>query len=161
MKSLRHSSQQKLFIPKPGQTDFTFVRWAPVINCVLRYRGKLLVVQRSATLNFYPGYWNGVSGFLDDHRSLREKVADELREELGIKKTSIKAIRLGVVFDQEAPKYKKTWIVHPVLVDVSTDKVALDWEAQRYEWLPLSEIRHLRLLPGFDRVLDHLVPFMK
>ena len=148
------------FKPKPGQTDFTYARWAPVINCVLRHKGKLLVVQRSKALNFYPGYWNGISGFLDDQRSLTEKVADELREELCLAKSRIIRIHLGQIFDQEAPKYGKTWIVHPVLVDVSTSAIKLDWEGAGYRWLGLDEIKRLKLLPGFGRVLESLAPLM-
>ncbi len=144
------------FKPKQGQVDYTLARWAPVINCVLRYKNKLLVVQRNKDLNFYPGYWNGISGFLDDQKSLNQKVFEELKEELGIPKGKIKWIRLGEIFDQEAPKYKKTWIVHPVLVEVKTDKIKLDWEARNYKWLTLREIERLRLLPGFGEVLKNL-----
>ena len=150
------SKSMKKFQPKPGQVDFTNVRWAPVINCVLKYRNKILVVQRSRDLNFYPGYWNGISGFLDDKKSLTEKVAEELREELGIPKNKILKIKLGEIFDQEELKYKKTWIVHPVLVEVKTDKIKLDWEAKNYQWLSLNEIKKLKLLPGFNLVLNKL-----
>lgn len=145
--------KKQAFKPKPGQLDFTKARWAPVINCVVRYRGKILVVQRSEKLNFYPGYWNGISGFLDDQRSLEQKVKDELKEEIGMRTNNIKRIKLGAIFDQEEPKYKKTWIVHPVLVDVMTDNIKLDWEAQNYQWIKPREAKTLRLLPGFDRVL--------
>jgi isopentenyldiphosphate isomerase len=148
--------KKPLFKPKLGQLDYTNARWAPVINCVVKYRNKLLVVQRSKELNFYPGYWNGISGFLDDQRSLRQKVYDELREELGISKVKIKKIQIGEIFDQEEPKYKKTWIVHPVFVEVKTDKVKLDWEAKNYKWITLKEIKKLKLLPGFDEVLKRL-----
>ncbi|QQR78974.1 MAG: NUDIX domain-containing protein [Candidatus Moraniibacteriota bacterium] len=141
------------FRPKPGQVDFTGIRYCPVINCVVKYGRKILVVQRSSGMRLYPGYWNGVSGFLDDQRSLEEKVRDELGEELGIRKKNILAIRLGQIFHQEAPKYQKTWIVHPVLVTVDTDVVTLDWEAQNYRWLMLKDVKQLKLLPGFDRVL--------
>jgi isopentenyldiphosphate isomerase len=149
-----------IFKPKAGQTDYTNIRWAPVINCVLKYKDRILVVQRSEKLNFYPGYWNGISGFLDDQRDLMEKVSDELNEELGIPKTKIKKIRLGEIFDQNEPKYNKTWIVHPVLVNVSTDKVKIDWEAKNYRWLTLREVRKLKLLPGFDKVIKHLSSMM-
>ncbi len=149
------------FKPKPGQVDYTKARWAPVINCVLKYKDKLLVVQRSKELKFYPGYWNGISGFLDDKRSLYDKVANEIREELGISKSKIKQIRLGEIFDQEEPKYKKTWIVHPVLVEVKTDKVQLDWEAKSYKWATLQEIKRLNLLPGFDDVLKRLSSWIR
>ncbi|TSC78569.1 MAG: NUDIX hydrolase [Parcubacteria group bacterium Gr01-1014_29] len=141
---------------KSGQIDFTHARWAPVVNCVLSYKGKILLVQRSSTLNFYPGYWNGVSGFLDDHRSLQEKVVDEVGEEVGIPKTKIKSIVCGEIFHQDAPKYKKTWIVHPVLVEVATDDVTLDWEAGAYKWVTVRDAKHLKLMPGFKRVLEKL-----
>ncbi len=148
--------KQPKFIPKPGQTDFTNIRWAPVINCVLKYKDKILVVQRSETMRLYPKYWNGLSGFLDDSKSLNEKVYQELKEEVGLSKKHIISIKLGQIFDQDEPKYKKTWIVHPILVEVDTDKVKLDWEAQNYTWLSLKEVKKLNLLPGFDLVLKAL-----
>lgn len=144
------------FKAKSGQIDFTKARWAPVINCVVKYKDKILVVQRSKKLNFYPGYWNGISGFLDDKRSLEQKVKDELKEELGIVKKYILRIRLGEIFDEEAPEYKKIWIVHPVLVDIATDKIKLDWEAVNYKWIEPKEAKKLKLLPGFDEVLKKL-----
>lgn len=145
--------KQPKFKPRPGQVDFTNVRYCPVINCIVKYKSKILVVQRSAHMRLYPNYWNGISGFLDDKRSLEEKVRDELREELGIKQRYIVSIRLGQIFDQEAPKYQKTWIVHPVLVTVSTDQITLNWEAQNYRWLRPKEVITYQLLPGFDQVL--------
>lgn len=147
---------KKRFKPKRRQVDFSKVRWAPVINCVVKYGDKTLIVQRSKNLHFYPGYWNGVSGFLDDGRSLEKKVADELKEELRIPKNKIKQIKLGGIFDQEEPKYGKTWIVHPVLVEVKTDKIKLDWEASNYKWLTFREAKKLKLVPGFDEVLKRV-----
>lgn len=151
---------EKRFKPKPGQTDFTNIRWAPVLNCVLEFKGKVLLVQRSSEMRLYPRYWNGISGFLDDNKSLREKVSQELREELGLSVRNILSISLGSIFDVEAPKYGKTWIVHPVLVKVNTDKVKLDWEAAKYRWVTLKEARKMKLLPSFDRVLDEIGPYL-
>lgn len=146
----------KKFKPKNGQIDYTNARWAPVINCLLKYGNKILIVQRSKKLNFYPGYWNGISGFLDDKRSLEEKIRDEIREELGIAKNKIKNIKLGEIFDQEEKKYKKTWIVHPVLVEIKTDEIRIDWEAEDHKWISIKEVKEFRLLPGFDKVLKNL-----
>ena len=144
---------EKAWKPKAGQIDYTNVRWAPVINCVVQHENKILLVQRSEKLGFYPGYWNGISGFLDDQRSLEEKVRDELREEAGITGNVITSIRLGAIFHQEDPKYGKTWIVHPVLVEVKAEKVILNWEARGYQWIAPEEAKTLNLLPGFDKVL--------
>lgn len=144
------------FKPKLGQTDYTKARWAPVINCVLQYGNKILIVERSRKLNFYPGYWNGISGFLDDAKSIEEKVEEELEEELGIGEENILQIHLGEIFDQDEPEYKKTWIVHPVLVEVKTDKIKLDWEAKNYKWIEPGEAKNFNLLPGFEMVLEKL-----
>lgn len=145
--------KERTFVPKPGQVDFTDIRYCPVMNCVVRYGRKILVVQRSSGMRLYPGYWNGISGFLDDRRSFEEKVRDEIGEEIGLNKKDILSIKIGKIFHQEAPKYKKTWIVHPVLVEVNTDQITLDWEAQDYQWISPKEAKTMKLLPNFDRVL--------
>jgi len=148
------------FKPKSGQIDYTNVRWAPVINCVLKYEDKILLVQRNKKMNFYPGYWTGISGFLDDQKSLVEKVKEELKEEAGISEKEIKKISLGEIFDKEESKYKKTWIVHPVLVEINTDKIKFDWETKSFKWLSLTDAKKLRLLPSFDFVLKKLTKFI-
>lgn len=148
--------KEKKFKPRKGQTDFTNIRWAPVLNCVLKYKNTILLVQRNKDMKLYPGYWNGISGFLDDNKGLEEKVYEELKEEIGLGKKAVVSIKLGQIFDQDEPKYKKTWIVHPVLVKVNTDKVKLDWEAQNYKWMSIKEAKKLKLLPGFEKVLESL-----
>ena len=147
---------EKKFTPKPGQVDYTNIRRAPVINCVLRYGDKILLVKRSAELRLYPNYWNGISGFLDDDRSVLEKVKDEIREETGIGEQDIISIKEGEILELEEPEYEKTWIVHPVLVDVKTDDVKLDWESQEYEWVNLAQLKDFELIPGFERVIKAL-----
>ncbi|MDP3964039.1 MAG: NUDIX domain-containing protein [bacterium] len=150
------ASSKSFFKPKHGQIDFSKSRWAPVVNCVVCFRKKILIVQRSRALRYYPGLWNGISGFLDDRKSLEEKALEELSEEVGLEKNQIVSFRRGEIFDQDAPRYSKTWIVHPVLVKVKTDEVRLDPEAQRYRWVSLTEARRLELVPGFDKVLKNL-----
>jgi len=148
--------KEKKFKAKRGQVDFTNIRWAPVINCVLKYKNKVLLVKRSEGLRLYPGCWNGVSGFLDDNKSLEEKIWEELREEVGLDKKNIISYKLGQIFIQEEEKYNKTWIVHPVLVTIDTDQILLDWEAQKHVWIKPSEIKNYKLLPGVDKVFKSL-----
>lgn len=144
------------FIPKPGQVDYTRVRYAPVVNSVVKFQDKILIVQRSADLNFYPGYWNGISGFLDDEKTLEEKVREEMREELGLIEDQIISVKQFGLFEQVEPEYNKVWIVHPVLVEVKTDEIKLDWEAQNFKWVTFAEAKTHNLLPGFDKVLEHV-----
>jgi ADP-ribose pyrophosphatase YjhB (NUDIX family) len=149
------------FIPKPGQVDFTQARYAPVINCVVKFKDKILIVQRSADLNFYPGVWNGISGFLDDTKTLEEKAKEEMREELDLQDSQIISIKPAGLFEQQEPNYNKVWIVHPALVEVNTDQIKLDWEAQNYKWVTLEEAKTHKLLPGFDKVLEAVEQIIK
>lgn len=108
-------------------------------------------------MNFYPGFWSGVSGFLDDERGVEEKVKEELREELGIGDRNIIEIIEGTVFEQEDLKYGRTWIVHPALVKVSADTVVPNWEIEDYRWIDPEEIESFELVPGFDTVVARLL----
>lgn len=146
-------SREPRFVPRQGQKDFTSVRCAPVLNCIVYHERRILLVHRSATLRFYPGFWNGISGFLDDGSSVVQKAKAELLEEVGIGPSEILSIEEGAVFTQEELHYQKTWIVHPVLVQVATTRISFNWEAQAFRWVSVPSARRLKLLPGFDRVL--------
>src|SRR3989338_7384240 len=146
--------QEPVFQPKSGQIDYTNIRRAPVINCVVKHDGKILLVQRSAGMKFYPSYWNGFSGFVDEGRSILQKAKDELREEVGIEEGRIVRMTEGTVFEYEEPLYDRVWVVHPVIAEVATDEITLDWEAQKYQWVTVPEARSFHLLPGFEKVLD-------
>lgn len=149
---LKEPMTESKFVPKPGQFDFTNVRYSPVVNTVVTSQGKILLVQRSVGMRLYPGYWNGISGFLDDSRSIEEKVTEELKEELGLKKEEILSLKRGEALIQEAPEYGKTWLVVPMLASISVETFVLNWEAQKAKWFKPSELKRLNLLPGFDMV---------
>ena len=148
------------FVPKTGQTDYTNIRYAPVINCVVVCDGKILLVKRNLHMRLYPNYWNGISGFLDDQQSITEKVHEELREELHLLPESIRLVTVMQPLLQEAAEYSKTWLIVPVRVEVATDQIELDWEAIEARWFAPEEVQGLRLLPGFSGVLEATIPDM-
>ena len=145
---------KRIFKPKPGQVDYTNIRWAPVINCVVKHGDKILIVKRNSKMKFYPGWWNGLGGFLDDDQSIEEKVKEEIWEEIGIKESDIISIKLGEIFDFDDPELKKTWIIHPVLAEVKTDKVSIDWEAEDYRWIKPAELADFEITPSFKRIVE-------
>ncbi len=154
---MKKISKEKKFKPKSGQTDYTNIRWAPVVNCVVMYRGKMLLVERSSRSFVYIQVIGTVfRDFSTTQKSLKEKVIEELREELGIRKNEVVSIRPGEVFNQDEPKYKKTWIVHPILVHVKTDTRFARLGSAKYKWVTLREAEKMKLLPGFDIVLQRI-----
>jgi NADH pyrophosphatase NudC (nudix superfamily) len=142
------------FVPKPGQTDYTDIRYCPVINCVVTHKGKVLLVHRSADLRLYPDTWNGISGFLDDAQDIEDKAREELLEEAHIEASQIASIKHGKVLIQDDQDYQKTWIVFPLLMRVNTDKFKLSWEAQDAQWFKPAEVTKLKLVPGFPEVFE-------
>lgn len=146
---------KKIFQPKKGQVDFTHARWVPVMVCAVQFRKKILLVRRSLEMNIYPGFWNGIGGYLDDKKTLFEKAKEELREEAGIRTKDILSFRAGKIFEVDDPKYKKTWIFHPVLVKVKNDVIRLDWEADAYRWVFVEDARRVpKMIPTYLIVID-------
>lgn len=142
------------FVPKTGQIDYTNVHHVPVVNCVVVYMGKILILYRSSEVGFYPNCWHGVAGFLDDKKSVVEKIREEIKEELGIREEQIVSINEGEILEKEAPEYVKTWIVHTAKAELSTNQVRLDWESSDFRWIYPNELRNYQVLPGFEKVVS-------
>lgn len=149
------------FIPKPGQTDYTNIRYAPTVNIVITYKGKIFCVKRSAEMRLYPNQWDWVCGFLDDSKSIEEKVYEELSEELGINPDDIASLTRGEPWIDEAPQYKKTWLIVPVLAKVKTDQFKLNWESQDSGWFTPKELEKLDLVPGSLKSAGRFFPELR
>lgn len=145
--------QKPKFIPKPGQIDYTDIRYAPVIACAIQCGDRILILRRSSNMKFYPGLWNGVGGFLDDKKDVKDKAYEELKEELNIKDKDVISIERGQIFDWDEPEYGKTYIIYPILVTLKTDKIKLDWEATEYKWIKPGQIENFKIVPSFGRTL--------
>lgn len=145
------------FVPRPGQVDYTDIRYAPVINAVVFNEGKLLLVQRSLEMRIYPGVWHCIGGFLDDSASIEEKVHEELAEEVGISADRIVSMERGVPILREDPDYGKTWITIPVRVEITGRDVALNWEANDAKWIDPADVTDFELMPGFSDVLAQIL----
>lgn len=151
------SNVEPPFVAKPGQVDFSDIRWCPVMNCVLVYQDKILIVKRSSGMRLHPNCWNGISGFLDDYQVLEDKVREEVREETGLVGEQLASIELRGVFVEDDVEFGKTWVVHAIKVEVTSPDITLDWEATEYKWIAPGELQQYDLLPGFAEVVDLVV----
>lgn len=146
------------FVPKPGQVDYTNIRYAPVLDVVVTRNGKILLAKRSDDRRLYPNYWANVAGFLDDQEDIETKAYEELSEELGIESSDVAAIKRGFVSLKEAPDINKTWLIVAVLATVKTDKFTLDWEASEARWFAPEDVHKLDLMPGTLEVIGQFFP---
>jgi len=144
--------EKHIFKLKPGQIDYTHKKIAPVINCIVKYNDKILILKRSKKLRFYPNVWNGVSGFLDDDKSIIEKAKEELKEEINVASKHIKQIIQAKQIIVNDPKTKK-WLITPVLVIITTNKIKTNWETQKYKWIKPEEIKKYKTTPKFPKII--------
>lgn len=152
---------QPQFVPKPGQVDYTNIRYAPTVNIVVTFKGKIFCVKRSSDMRLYPNYWDWICGFLDDSKSIEEKAHEEISEELGLQPNDIDSLTRGAPWIDEAPEYEKTWLVIPVLAKVKTDTFTLDWEASEGRWFNPRELHTLQMPPGSLQTVAQFFPELK
>jgi 8-oxo-dGTP pyrophosphatase MutT (NUDIX family) len=145
--------QESVFIPRPGQIDYTHATRVPVVDCVVEHEGKLLIMKRSSAMNHYPGVWHCIAGYLDDHKGPIDKAKEELAEEAGIEPDRVVEARVADPFEVVDSRLGKTWVVHPVFVRIATSEVALNWESEDYRWIDPSELSDYELLDGFEGAL--------
>ena len=72
-----------------------------------RMQGQGSPAARRSGLRSYPNHWCGISGYLDDDRSVEEKARQEMLEEVGIAADRILSMQRGVVLLQEAPQSRQ------------------------------------------------------
>lgn len=139
-----------------GRIDYRSSDTAPVTTIYVRSNGEILLLKRSDRVGAYPRKWNSVSGFLDHVRPLRDKVLEELREELQITEDNIHSILYGENY--RFTDQGKTWIVFPVLAELKQKpEIILDWEHTEYKWIKPEELKEFDIVPNLDKGLEHVL----
>jgi 8-oxo-dGTP pyrophosphatase MutT (NUDIX family) len=137
-----------------GRIDYTTSDLAPVVNCMLYHDKHVLLLRRSKRVGAEQGKWSGVDGYIDTLDPLGATVLKELREELGLADDDVDKIQIAKPYRSYDSKVKKTWIVYPVLVELTKPpNIRLDWEHTRYDWVRPDEVGRFDLLTGQERVL--------
>ena len=135
-----------------GRIDYTHADSAAVVNCFVMHDGRLLLLKRSDQVMVYPGKWNVVGGFLDEAVSVKQKVCEELSEELGIEKASIDRVEEHEMFEYGDRTASRTWFIFPTVVTLNSPDITLDWEHTEYRWIQPGEISKFDIVPGLDRL---------
>jgi 8-oxo-dGTP pyrophosphatase MutT (NUDIX family) len=120
-----------------------------VITVFLRYKSRILVLKRSDKVGSFPGYWAGVSGYIEKGESPYEAAVREIREETGIRgPTPVRGGKPFIVTDKG-----RGWLVHPFIFDSPTSEITLDWEHRGYRWIDAEELESLETVPGLKKAL--------
>lgn len=138
-------------------TDYTNARSAPVIVIYVKYRDKWLLVKRSDRHLTYQGMWSCLAGFVDDEKSMEEKVKFEIEEELGLKQTDIKQIKQGETYLFVDKTLDREWIRHLFFVEITNPNLNLSWEHSEYVWILADDVEKYETTPGFSDDLKKIV----
>lgn len=142
-----------------GRMDFSASASAPVLNVVVRGGEEILLLKRSRAVGAYQERWHVIGGYLDDRTPSTEKALRELEEETGIPRAAVGAVRAAEAFEIFDPDVGKTWVIHPVLLDLPEQPdVHLDWEHTEARWVRPQEVVQYDPLPGLAEALRRLLP---
>ncbi len=137
-----------------GRINFAGSDAATVVTIVLRYRDKILLLKRSGKVSNYRGKWHVVGGYLDDLKTPKDKVLEELREELQISEKDIASIELKEIYKYEDEVLKKKWIALLVLAELKhPPKIKIDWEHTEYKWITPEELGNFDVIPFLDVIV--------
>jgi ADP-ribose pyrophosphatase YjhB (NUDIX family) len=138
-------------------TDYKNARSAPVIVIFVKYRDKFILVKRSPKMLTYQGLWSCLAGFVDDEKTMEEKVTFEIEEELGLKATDIKEIKRGDTYLFVDKDLDREWIRHIFLVEITNPNVKLSWEHSELVWVTPEEATTYETTPGFNEDLKKIL----
>ncbi len=142
LQSLLTKYQSELPLFSDGRIDYTNATTAPAVLCFLEHDGEILLLKRSEKVLAYKGKWHGVGGFLDEPgKTLREKVLEELHEELGLPDDCVEKIEFRGTQKIHDTAIDRTWILYLVLVQLNyKPSLHLDWEHTDYRWIHPEDI---------------------
>ncbi|MFH1408930.1 MAG: NUDIX domain-containing protein [Nanoarchaeota archaeon] len=135
-----------------GRIDYTHANVAAVIIVFVQFQDQILLLKRSEKVGSYRGKWSAVAGYLDSLGALKDKVHEELREELNLKEELIASMTFGTPYRFLDKTLGCTWLIHPVIVDLKERPViTLDWEHTEYAWITPEDIEQYDAVPNLKR----------
>lgn len=152
-----HHPQALTLYNLPMPIDYTHAKSAPVIVIYVKYRDKFLLVKRSEKMLTYQNQWSCLAGFVDDDKTMEDKVVYEIQEELGLKKEDIKSIKKGETYLFVDDALGREWIRHMFLVEISNPSIKLSWEHSELVWATPEEAKKYETTPGFQEDLEKMV----
>lgn len=123
-----------------------------VVTCIIKYRGKILLLKRSEKVRTYRGKWSGVSGYIEG--TILDQAYTEIKEEIGLQSDSVILVKRANPINIVDENLETKWIVYPVLFKATKpEKIRIDWENTEISWLKPEDISNYNTVPGLARVI--------
>ena len=105
----------------------------------------------------YQGLWSCLAGFVDEEKTVEEKVVFEVEEELGLKREDIKEIKKGETYLFVDENLDREWIRHMYLVEITNPNIKLSWEHSELVWATPEEVASYETTPGLKEDLKKIL----
>lgn len=126
-----------------------------VVTCFLRHDGEVLLFERAADAETYPGRWGTVTGYVE-HADPLATARMEIREETAL--TDFELVRRGDPYALRDEALARTWEIHPFLFDAGSRAIRTNAETARAEWTTPTEIRRRETVPALWTSYDRVRP---
>ena len=127
------------------------------VTCVIRCRGRILLLKRAPTVLVNPNLWSAVTGRVEHGQSFEITAFQEIQEETGMGKKNLTLVRCGKGFKLRIGRGIVT-LVQPFLFDSRTRRVRLNWEHTDSKWVRQVDLYRFRLIPKFNLTLRSVEP---
>jgi len=127
------------------------------VTCVIRCRGRILLLRRAPTVLVNPNLWSAVTGRVEHGQSFEDSAFQEIREETGLTKRDLTLVRRGKGFRLRIRRGVVT-LVQPFLFDSRTRLVRLNWEHTDSKWVRPIDLYKFKLIPKFNLTLKSVEP---
>lgn len=116
---------------------------------ILNKKSQVLLVKRSDTDTFLPGFWELPGGGVDGEESPQEALEREIREEVGLSVSVYEPLKMSqYTLEENVEKIIKTEICFLCIPEASTT-VTLSHEHAEYRWVSQEEINALFPLSSY------------
>jgi len=128
------------------------------VTIFLQSGDEILILLRSERVSTYPGRWAGISGSIDENKTVDEQALTEIEEETGLTKDNIELIKKGeslVLVDENLSLRK---VIYPYLFHVvDRSKIRINWEHQKMKWIKPEDIDNYETMPKLKETLAQVL----
>lgn len=125
----------------------------PGVGAVIMEDGRLLLIRRGR--GAYLGYWAVPGGRQRHGETMREAVAREVLEETGLTVDVGDVVWAGDIMDEAQPPAYHYTVVDFAATPTGGHLEAGD-DAAEVRWVPMAEVRAMRLTPTMNDLLDQI-----
>jgi len=129
-----------------------------VVNAIVEYKGKFLILKRSSSSSIHPGKWAFPGGKIIPGESVIEALKREIKEETSLEIENTKEFISDYIFKRPKGTYTLGLCF---LVRAKSDKVNLSRGFSQYSWIKQEELKQYNHIEGLQEELTRAAKLLR